>query len=92
MTNERMAWAQLLEKGSDADLLREMIGYVAQRLMEVDVEGLVGASHGERSEAREKKWRRPKGVSLTLAETCGSVRGWAARRREKGTRPRIPVH
>ncbi len=53
MTNERMALAQLLEKGSDSDLLREMIGYVAQRLMEADVEGLVGAAHGERSETRE---------------------------------------
>ena len=56
MTNERMALAQLLEKGADSDLLREMIGYVAQRLMEADVEGLVGAAHGERSEAREN-WR-----------------------------------
>jgi putative transposase len=56
MTNERMALAELLEKGSDSDLLREMIGYVAQRLMEADVEGLVGAGHGERSESREN-WR-----------------------------------
>jgi putative transposase len=56
MTNERMALAELLEKGSDGDLLREMIGYVAQRLMEADVEGLVGAAHGERSESREN-WR-----------------------------------
>jgi hypothetical protein len=29
MTDDRMALAQLLEKGSDSDLLREMIGYVA---------------------------------------------------------------
>ena len=56
MTNERIALPQLLEKGSDADLLREMIGYVAQRLMEADVGGLVGAGHGERSETREN-WR-----------------------------------
>jgi putative transposase len=46
MTDERMALAELLEKGSDSDLLREMIGYVAQRLMELDVEGLVGAVPG----------------------------------------------
>ncbi|MBA3777176.1 MAG: hypothetical protein H0X11_12180 [Betaproteobacteria bacterium] len=39
-----MALAQLLEKGSDADLLREMVGYVAQRLMGPDVEGLCGAA------------------------------------------------
>jgi hypothetical protein len=30
----------LLEKSSDADLLREMIGFTAQRLMELEVEGL----------------------------------------------------
>jgi putative transposase len=51
-----MALAQLLEKGSDADLLREMVGYVAQRLMELDVEGLCAAAHGERNEEREN-WR-----------------------------------
>jgi transposase-like protein len=56
MTDVRMALAQLLEKGSDADLLREMVGYVAQRLMELDVEGLCGAAHGERNGEREN-WR-----------------------------------
>jgi putative transposase len=56
MTDDRMALAQLLEKGSDSDLLREMIGYVAQRLMQLDVEGLVGAAPGERGEDREN-WR-----------------------------------
>jgi len=33
--------------------MREMIGYLAQRQMEADVETLVGAAHGERSESRE---------------------------------------
>jgi putative transposase len=56
MTDERMALAELLEKGSDRDLLREMIGFVAQRLMDMDVDGLVGAGHGERAESREN-WR-----------------------------------
>jgi putative transposase len=56
MTDDRMALAELLEKGSDADLLREMIGYVARRLMEFDVENLVGAAPRERSEEREN-WR-----------------------------------
>jgi transposase-like protein len=52
MTTDRMALGELLEKGSDADLLRAMIGFVAQRLMELDVEGLCGAAHGERTPAR----------------------------------------
>jgi putative transposase len=34
---------------SDADLLREMIGFTAQHLMELEVEGLTGAAHGERN-------------------------------------------
>ena len=42
----------LLEKSSDADLLREMIGFTAERLMELEVEGLTGAGHGERSADR----------------------------------------
>jgi putative transposase len=42
----------LLEKSSDADLLREMIGFTAQRLMELEVEGLTGAAHGERNPER----------------------------------------
>ena len=49
MTDDMMALRGLLEKSSDADLLREMIGFTAQRLMALEVEGLTGASHGERS-------------------------------------------
>ena len=33
MTDVRMALAQLLENGSGADLLRELVGYMAQNLM-----------------------------------------------------------
>ncbi len=52
MTEEMMSLRTLLEKSSDADLLREMIGFTAQRLMEIEVEGLTGASHGERNPER----------------------------------------
>ena len=49
MTDDRMALRALLEKGSHADLLREMVELVAQRLMDFEVESLCGAGHGERS-------------------------------------------
>jgi hypothetical protein len=52
MTDDRIALCQLVEKSSDADLLREMIGFAAERLMELEVEGLTGAGYGERSPDR----------------------------------------
>jgi putative transposase len=52
MTDEMMTLRALLEKSSDADLLREMISFTAQRLMELEVEGLTGAAYGERSPER----------------------------------------
>ena len=68
MTDERMALAELLEKGSDHDLLREMIGFVAQRLMDLDVDGLVGAGHGERAgELRELAQRLPGRAGLSIS-------------------------
>ena len=50
--NDMMTLRALLEKSSDADLLREMIGFTAERLMALEVEGLAGAAHGERSPDR----------------------------------------
>ncbi len=49
MTDEMMTLRSMLEKGTDADVLREMIGFAAQRLMELEVQALTGAGHGERS-------------------------------------------
>ena len=52
MTDDKIALRELLEKGSDATFLREMIGFAATRLMELESESLCGAGHGERSDAR----------------------------------------
>jgi hypothetical protein len=43
MTDDMMNLRMLVEKAPDADLLREMIGLAAQRLMELEVEGQTGA-------------------------------------------------
>ena len=52
MTDERMALQSLLEKTPDAEFLRRMIGFAAQRLMELDIESRTGAAPGERSPDR----------------------------------------
>lgn len=52
MTIDRMTLKALVEKGSDDDLLKEMMTYVANRMMDLEVESLTGAAHGERSATR----------------------------------------
>src|SRR5687768_14387872 len=52
MTNDTMNLQALVEKSPDADFLREMIGFAAKRLMELEVEGLTGAGYGEKSPER----------------------------------------
>ena len=52
MTDDKIALRELLEKGSDTAFLREMIGFAAHRLMELETDGLCGAGHGERRDGR----------------------------------------
>jgi transposase-like protein len=52
MTDEMMSLKGLIEKTPDADILREMISFAAERLMELEVGALTGASYGEKSPDR----------------------------------------
>jgi putative transposase len=47
-----MALTELAEKGPDVDVLRQMIQFVAQRLMDLDVETLCGAGYDVKSSER----------------------------------------
>ena len=38
MTNATIACTELAEKGADIDVLRQMVQFMVQRLMELDVE------------------------------------------------------
>ncbi len=52
MTDDTIALRELLEKGSDAGFLRDMIGFAAERLMQLETDTLCGAAPGERSAER----------------------------------------
>ncbi len=71
MTDMSMKLAELIEKGSDTEVLREMIQFVCQRMMEYDVEGRCNAGLGERKPGerlaqrngyREREWETRAGT------------------------------
>jgi len=52
MTDDKMALMELVEKTDDAELVRELLAYGAQRLMAAEVDQLTGAPAGARSAER----------------------------------------
>jgi putative transposase len=53
MTDDRMALLELVEKDADADLVRDMLAFAAERVMEAEVEAAAGAAKGARTPFRE---------------------------------------
>jgi putative transposase len=52
MTEDMMNLRSLVEKSADADLLREMIGFAAEKLMALEVGAKTGAAYGEKTALR----------------------------------------
>ncbi len=52
MTDDMMNLRLAVEKSADADLLREMIGFAAEKLMALEVSAKTGAGYGEKDAFR----------------------------------------
>jgi len=85
MTEPMMDLRELVEKSGDADLKREMIGYAAERLMELEVGGQTDAAYGEKSPERraqrngyrDRDWQTRAGNAelLTCSPEMSALRG-----------------
>jgi putative transposase len=70
MTEDKIALKALIEQASDADFLRDIIGFAAERMMALEVEALTGADYRarnpERSNSRngyrERSWETRAGT------------------------------
>ena len=79
MTDDRIALIELLEKSGDAAFLREMLGFVAARLMALETDCLCGAGPGERSPERVN--HRNGSIAIRLPVRCRPRRAQPGARR-----------
>ena len=52
MTTDMMNLRNFVENTPDVDLLRDMIGFAAERLMELEVGAVTGAAYGDKDPAQ----------------------------------------
>jgi len=53
ITDDRMPLIELVEKQADGDLVREMLAFAAERIMEAEVEARTGVAKGARTPLQE---------------------------------------
>ena len=97
MTEDMMSLRTFVETTPDADLLREMIGFAAERLMELEVGAATGAGYGEknplrqaqRNGYRDRDWQTRAGTLNVPALPAGSRVERNALTPPAGTRSRL---
>lgn len=97
MTTDMMNLRDLVEKTPDADLLRAMIGFAAERLMELEVGAATGAAYGEKAPARRARRNgyRDRDWEPEPSSCASPSSGRAATSRSflnRGAWPRVPFY
>jgi hypothetical protein len=93
MTATNIDLRELLEKTADTDFLREMIGFTAQRLMELEVETLTGAtfhSPFQDFSCRKGSTCNKKRQMNSSASSVISLASWQPQRRSPHPPQRFP--
>ena len=76
MTDEMKNLRSLVEKSADTDLLREMIGFAAEKLMELEVGTKTGAAYGAKDAFRlaersgERDWDQRSSCGAGIQRQC----------------------
>lgn len=93
MTKSMMDLRTLVEKSADADLLREMIGFAAERLMELEVGAKTGADYGEKGcERLPQRNGTPRAETGREPRRAGAVHAPFGQVEGKGDDPRRTRH